>query len=57
VVASRSTVEQIVAIMLRHVDKETALRMAREIYCRVRGNASVTQTFHRIVEELVEHED
>jgi hypothetical protein len=50
-------VEQIVRIMLRYMDRRTALKMARDITNRVRGNASVTQTFHRIVEELVEHED
>jgi hypothetical protein len=43
--------------MLKYMDRKTALTMTREIYCRVRGNASVTQTFHRIVEELVENGD
>lgn len=56
-VASKSTVEQIVKIMLKYMDRKTALKMAREIVTHVRGNASVTQTFHRIVEELVERED
>jgi hypothetical protein len=43
--------------VLKHVDRKTALRMAREIVDRVHGNQSVTQTFHRIVEELIDREE
>jgi hypothetical protein len=56
-VASHQTVAGLVKIMLKYMDKKTALRMARDIYNHVKGNQSVTQTFHRIVEELVEQED
>jgi hypothetical protein len=54
--ASKSTVEHIVKIMLKYVDHKTALKMARDIVNHVRGNQSVTVTFHRIVEELIEHD-
>lgn len=53
-VASHTTVEQIVKIMLKYMNKKDALRMAREIHNHVKGNQSVTHTFHRIVQELVE---
>jgi hypothetical protein len=43
--------------MLKHMDRKTALKMAREVFCHVQGNQSVTQTFRRIVEELVEKGD
>jgi hypothetical protein len=56
-VASHDTVGQIVRIMLKHMDRKAALKMAREIHNHVRGNASVTQTFKRIVEELIEREE
>lgn len=56
-VASHQTVEHIVKIMLKYMDRKTAVKMAREIYTHVKGNQSVTQTFHRIVQELVEDED
>jgi hypothetical protein len=56
-VASLSTVEHIVKIMLKYIDKKSALRMARDIHNHVKGNQSVTQTFKRIVEELVENGD
>jgi transcription elongation factor GreA-like protein len=55
--ASYQTVEHIVKIMLKYMDKKSALRMAREIHNHVKGNQSVTQTFKRIVEELVENGD
>lgn len=56
-VASKPTTQHIVDIVLKHVDRKTALRMAREIVDRVHGNQSVTQTFHRIVEELIDREE
>jgi hypothetical protein len=56
-VASKSTVEQIVKIILKYMDRKTALKMARDITNHVRGHASVTQIFHRIVEELIEGEE
>jgi 16S rRNA C1402 N4-methylase RsmH len=56
-VASQATVEQIVKIMLKYMDHKTAVKMARDVYAHVKGNQSVTQTFHRIVQELVENGD
>jgi hypothetical protein len=55
-VASRTTTEQIVEIVLKHMDKRTARRMARELYGKVNGNKSVTDTFRRLVEALEEAE-
>jgi transcription elongation factor GreA-like protein len=56
-IANLKTVEHIVKIMLKYMDKKSALRMAREIHNHVKGNQSVTQIFKRIVEELVENGD
>lgn len=55
-VASHDTIEQIVKIVLKYVDKKTACRMARELYCKVQGNKSTTDTFRRLVESLEEME-
>jgi transcription elongation factor GreA-like protein len=55
-VASHQTVEQIVNILLKYMDQKTALKMARDIYNHVDGNQSVTQTFHRIVEQLIDRD-
>jgi hypothetical protein len=55
-VASTKAVDQIIKIMLKYVDKKTALRMARELYNHVDGSKSVTDTFHRIATRLVEED-
>lgn len=56
-VTSHRTVEQIITILLKYVDKKTALRMSRDLYQRVEGNKSVHETFHRISLKLLEMQD
>jgi hypothetical protein len=56
-VASKATIEQIIRILLKYVDKKTALRLARDLHNHVQGNKNVVDTFRRIVEELVEMEE
>lgn len=52
-VASRTTTEQIVKILLKYVDRKTAIKLARDLlHNHVRGNQSVVDTFGRIVEYL-----
>jgi hypothetical protein len=51
-VASHDVIDQIVKIILKYVDRKTAIKMAREIHNRVHGNQSVTETFSRIVTKL-----
>jgi hypothetical protein len=51
-VASKSTTEQIVKILLKYVDRKTAIKLARDLHNHVRGNQSVVDTFGRIVEYL-----
>jgi transcription elongation factor GreA-like protein len=55
--ASHQAVEHMVKIMLKYMDRKDALRMARDIYSHVKGNQSMTETFHRIVEELIDREE
>jgi hypothetical protein len=55
-VASYDTVDAIIKVFLKYVDKKTAIRMARDLYNHVHGNKSVTDTFLRIVERLLEEE-
>lgn len=53
-VASRTTVDQVIRIILKYVDKKTAIKMARDLHNHVKGNQSVVDTFGRIVERLHE---
>ena len=39
--ASHETVEQMVKVLLKYVDKETAIKLARDLHNHVRGNKSV----------------
>jgi hypothetical protein len=55
-VASKKTVEQIIKIMGKYMDRKTALKMARDIHNHVTGSQSVTDTFRRIVERLIEED-
>jgi hypothetical protein len=55
-VASKTTVEQITRILLKYVDKKTAIKLARDLHNHVKGNQSVVDTFGRIVERLHEEE-
>lgn len=52
--ASKTTVDQIIRIILKYVDQKTAIRMARDLHNHVKGNASVVSTFGRIVVRLHE---
>ena len=56
-VASHETVEQMVKVLLKYVDKETAIKLARDLHNHVRGNKSVVDTFKRIAEKLVEDDE
>jgi hypothetical protein len=51
-VASKSTTDQIIRIILKYVDRKTAIKMARDLHNHVKGNQSVVDTFGRIVERL-----
>jgi hypothetical protein len=55
-VASHSTIEEIIKIVLKYIDKKTARRMARDLYCNVKGNQSTTDTFRRLSESLEDME-
>jgi 16S rRNA C1402 N4-methylase RsmH len=55
-VASHTTIEQIVKIVLKYMDKKTARRMARDLYCHVKGNQSTIDTFRRLSEILEDME-
>jgi hypothetical protein len=56
-VASHPTVEGIVNVLLKYIDKRTALRIARDLYKNVPGNKSVTDTFKRLTDTLAEMQD
>jgi hypothetical protein len=43
--------------MLKHVDRKTALRIARDLHNKVTGNKSVVDTFCRIAERLAHMDD
>ena len=56
---SRHTIEQIIKVMLKHVDRKIALRIVRDLYGRVHGSKGITDTFRRVADrlsELDEHE-
>jgi hypothetical protein len=55
-VASHDTVEQIAKIVLKYIDIKIARRMARDLYCHVKGNQSTTDTFRRLAEHLEDME-
>lgn len=56
-VAAHKTIDQMISVFLKYVDKETALKIARDLYQHVEGNKSVHDTFHRIVIKLLEMQD
>ena len=57
-VASHATDEQIIKILLKHLnDRKKAISLARDLHNHVRGNQSVTNTFKRVVEHLVDGDD
>jgi hypothetical protein len=56
-VANQKTVDQIVKILLKHIDLKKAKRIGRDLYGHVSGSKSVTDTFRRIVEKLEEEEE
>jgi cytochrome c-type biogenesis protein CcmH/NrfF len=56
-VASHQTVDKIIKVLLKYVDRETAHKLARDLYCHVKGNQSVIDTFRRIAERLLEEEE
>lgn len=53
-VASHESVEQIVEIMLKHIDKKLAHQMVRELYHKVKGNKSLLDTLLRVSMRLHE---
>jgi hypothetical protein len=55
-VASQKTVDQIIKILLKHMDLRKAKSLGRDLYGHVGGSKSVTDTFRRIVEKLEEEE-
>ena len=55
--ANRFTVEQIVRVLLRHLDRKAALKLARDLHNRVEASKGVTDTFARVVESLAHMED
>jgi hypothetical protein len=57
VVASKATVDQVIKIMLKYIDRKTAIRMARDLHNQVKGNQSVVETFSRIAERLALHDE
>jgi hypothetical protein len=44
--------EAIIKVLLKRMDRKTAHRLARELYCHVQGSKSATETFRRIAEKL-----
>jgi hypothetical protein len=50
------TVDRIIKILLKYVDRQTAHRIARDLYCHVRGDKLVVDTF-RIIAEQLEYEE
>jgi hypothetical protein len=55
-VASHESVEQIVKILLKYVEKDLAHQIVRELYCNVKGNKSLMDTLLRVKEVLHEEE-
>ncbi len=55
--ASKQTVDEIIKILLKHVDRKTAIRLTRDLHNHVKSNLSVVETFRRIAERLVEKDD
>ena len=55
--ASKTTVDQIIKVMLKHVDRKTALKISRDLHNKVSGNRSVVETFARIAEQLAHMEE
>jgi hypothetical protein len=52
--ANQKTVDQIVRILLKHIDLKKAKCLGRDLYGHVSGSKSMTETFHRIVVKLEE---
>ena len=55
-VASTKSIEQMVRIILRHLDKKTARILVRELYHDVEGNKSLMETLMRVAQRLEEEE-
>ena len=55
-VASHKSIEQMIKIILKHMSKETARAMVREMYHTVDGNKSVMDTLCRLAQEVENHE-
>jgi hypothetical protein len=55
-VASTSSIEQMVRIILKHVDKKKARALVRELYHNVKGNKSVMETLMLLAQRLEEEE-
>jgi hypothetical protein len=53
-VASHDTVEQMLRIILKYVDKKTAHHMVRDLYQNVNGNKSIMETLLRLRVELTQ---
>lgn len=51
-VASHESVEQIVTVLLKYLDKKLARKMVRELYHKVNGNKSLMETLLRVNEKL-----
>lgn len=56
-VENKATVDAIVKILLKRLDKEAAHRMARDLYSHVHGTKSLTDMFLRIAKKLEEDEE
>lgn len=56
-VASKESVEQMVQILLKYMDKKKAHKMVREMYHKVKGNQSVMETLLRLNEKLHEMDE
>jgi hypothetical protein len=56
-VANHPTIDAMINVLLKYIDKRTALRIARDMYKNVPGNKSVTDTFKRLTDTLAEMQD
>jgi len=56
-VASRASVDQIIKVLLKHLERKKALQIARDLHNRVEGSKSLTETLARVAESLAHMED
>ena len=56
-VTSNKTITKIVEVLLKYVDRDTAIKIARDLHNEVPGNKSVIDTFARVVEYIEVHHD